>query len=159
MAKLCLWTKIRTKQWLVLGASTFQHMRASFLCPKCDCFACRLHWKCQLASTPEPIELCMALYQGLYAKFVSMMFPKCSIFENDGKLMLTALHTVSATVVIFSGVHTVFRSSRFGLSMTMTEPNATILLVYITAKIKMSFTWKDDFLPKSASPVSRSRPT
>ena len=37
-------------------------------------------------------------------------------------------------------------------------PNATILLVYIPAKIKMSFIWKDDFfLPKSASSVSRSQ--
>ena len=81
----------------------------------------------------------MALYPGLYAKLVSMMFPKCSIFENDGKLMLTALYTLSATVAIFSGVHKVFRSSRFGLSMRMTEPNATILLVYIPAKIKMMF--------------------
>ena len=40
MAQLCLWTKIRTKIWLVLGASTFQCMRAGFLCPKCDNFAC-----------------------------------------------------------------------------------------------------------------------
>ena len=32
--------KIRTKKWLVLGASTFQLMRAGFLCPKCDNFAC-----------------------------------------------------------------------------------------------------------------------
>ena len=38
-------------------------------------------------------------------------------------------------------------------------PNATILLLYIPAKIKMSFIWKDDFffLPKSASSVSRSQ--
>ena len=35
---------------------------------------------------------------------------------------------------------------------------ATILLVYIPAKIGMSFIWKDDFfLPKSASSVSRSQ--
>ena len=34
----------------------------------------------------------MASYQGLYAKFVSMMSPKCSIVENDGELMLMALH-------------------------------------------------------------------
>ena len=40
MAQLCLWTKIRTKQWLVLGASAFQCMRAGFLCPKYDNFAC-----------------------------------------------------------------------------------------------------------------------
>ena len=37
-------------------------------------------------------------------------------------------------------------------------PNATILLVYITTKIKMSFICRDDsFLPKSASSVSRSQ--
>ena len=35
----------------------------------------------------------MALYQDLYAKFVSMMSPKCSIVENCGELMLMALHT------------------------------------------------------------------
>ena len=64
MAQLCLWTKIRTKQWLVLGVSAFQCVRA---------------------------------------------------------------------------------------------PNVTIFLVYISAKIKITFIWKDDFffLPKSAS-VSRS---
>ena len=42
MAQLCLWTKIHTKQWLVLGASAFQCMRAGFLRLKCDNFA-RLH--------------------------------------------------------------------------------------------------------------------
>ena len=47
----------------------------------------------QLASTPEPIELCMASFQGLYTKGVSMMSPKCSIVENDCELMLIALHT------------------------------------------------------------------
>ena len=38
-------------------------------------------------------------------------------------------------------------------------PNAIILFVYIPAKIKISFIWKDDFffLPKSASSVSRSQ--
>ena len=33
MAQLCLWAKIRTKQWLVLGASGFQCMRALFCAP------------------------------------------------------------------------------------------------------------------------------
>ena len=47
----------------------------------------------QLTSTPEPIEFCMASYQGLYAKFVSVMSPKCSIVESDSELMLMALHT------------------------------------------------------------------
>ena len=37
-------------------------------------------------------------------------------------------------------------------------PNATILLVYIPAKVKMSFIWKDNFfVTKSASSVSRSQ--
>ena len=40
MAQLWFWTKIRTKEWLVLGASTFQCMRAGFLCPKCVNIAC-----------------------------------------------------------------------------------------------------------------------
>ena len=58
----------------------------------------------QLASTPKPIGLCMASYQGLYPKFVSLMSPKCSIVENDGALMLVALHA---------------QFSHFGLSMKM----------------------------------------
>ena len=36
----------------------------------------------QLALTLEPIEFCMASYQTLYAKFPSMMFPKCLIVET-----------------------------------------------------------------------------
>ena len=39
-ARLCLWTEIRTKQWLVLGAAVFQCMRAGFLYPKCHNFGC-----------------------------------------------------------------------------------------------------------------------
>ena len=38
--QLCLWTKIRTRQWLVLGASAYQCMHAGFLCPKCNNFDC-----------------------------------------------------------------------------------------------------------------------
>lgn len=44
----------------------------------------------QLALIPKPIRLCAASYQGLYAKSVSMMFPKCSTVENDGELMMMA---------------------------------------------------------------------
>ena len=39
MAQLCLWNKIRIKQYLVFSASAFQCMPAGFLCPKCDNFA------------------------------------------------------------------------------------------------------------------------
>ena len=74
----------------------------------------------QLASTPEPIELCMASYQGVYAKFVSMMSPKCSIVENDGELMLMALHTPFLPQQRYSRVYALFLViSRFGLSMRM----------------------------------------
>ena len=46
IAQLCRWTKIHTKQWIVLGALAFQCMRASFLCAKCDNFAwLQLHLK------------------------------------------------------------------------------------------------------------------
>ena len=40
IAQLSLWSKICTKQWLVLGASGFQNMSVEFLCPKCYNFAC-----------------------------------------------------------------------------------------------------------------------
>ena len=41
MAQLCLWTKIRTKQLLGLGALAFQCMRAGgFMCLKCENIAC-----------------------------------------------------------------------------------------------------------------------
>ena len=40
MDQLCLWTKIRTKQKLVLGAFVFQFVRTGFLCPNCNNFAC-----------------------------------------------------------------------------------------------------------------------
>ena len=48
-----------------------------------------------------------------------MVSPKCSIVENDGELMLMALHftSLSATAAIFSGVRTVFGFERFDLSM------------------------------------------
>ena len=62
----------------------------------------------QLVSTPEPIELCMASYQGLYAKFISMMSPKCSIVENDGELMLMPLHTHFLPQQQYSRVYALF---------------------------------------------------
>ena len=40
IAQLCLWNKIRTKQWLVSGASAFRCTGSGFLCPKCDNFGC-----------------------------------------------------------------------------------------------------------------------
>ena len=40
LLQLCLWTKMRTKHWLVLGASALQYMHVGILCRKCDNFAC-----------------------------------------------------------------------------------------------------------------------
>ena len=42
-------TKIRTKQWLALGASAFQCMRAGFLYPKSDNFACFIPAKIKMS--------------------------------------------------------------------------------------------------------------
>ena len=62
----------------------------------------------QLDSTHKPIELCMASYQGLYAKFVFMMSPKCPIVENDGELILMALHTLFVPQQQYSRVFALF---------------------------------------------------
>ena len=97
MAQLCLWTKIRTKQWFVLCA---------------------------------PNATILLVY--ILAKI------KMSFFWN----------------LLIAGPH----FGCIGFSMYFCAPNATILLVYIPAKIKISFIWKDDFfLSKSASSVSRSQ--
>ena len=49
--------------------------------------------------------------QVLYAKFVSMMFQKCSIVEDDGELVLMALHTHFLPQQQYSRVHVLFLAS------------------------------------------------
>ena len=61
-----------------------------------------------MASTPQLIELCMASYQGLYAKFVLIISPKCSIIENDGELMLMAIHAHFLPQQQFSRLYALF---------------------------------------------------
>ena len=56
----------------------------------------------KLASTSEPIEFCMSSYQGFYAKFDSMMSPKCFFLPQQQ----------------YSRVYALF-FSRFGLSIKM----------------------------------------
>ena len=56
----------------------------------------------QLASTPGPW-----LH---YAKFVSMMSPKYSIIENDGELMLMALHAQFLSQQQYSRVYALFHA-------------------------------------------------
>ena len=58
----------------------------------------------------------MASYQGLYAKFVSMISPKFSIVEDDVDFD-GASRTLSATAAIFSSVLIVFGFSRPFLSL------------------------------------------
>ena len=62
----------------------------------------------QLASTLEPIELCMASYQGLYTKFISMRAPKCSSVEHDAELMLMVLHAHFLPQQQYSWVYALF---------------------------------------------------
>ena len=77
-------------------------------------YASRTKLNGHLVLTPEPIGLCIASYQGFYAKFVSMTSSKCLIVEVDGELMLMALH-----IHFLSGLCTVFGFSRFDLWMRM----------------------------------------
>ena len=65
-----------------------------------------------------------------------MMSPKCSIVEDNGKLMLIALHTLSATAAIFSGVRTGFGFSHFGLSMRTDEKDK---INYLLNEISTSY--------------------
>ena len=92
MVQLCLWTKIRTKQWLVLGASAFQCMRAGFLCPKCDNFAC-------LHTRQDQNELHLKRWF-FFTKIV--IFCK-SIYEIFAHI-LQHYHDFQSNVAIFSSV-------------------------------------------------------
>ena len=123
MGQLCLWTKIHTKQCLILGCVDFSMYACEFSVPQMRKFCLftyppsskwasfekmilfvKIDTLCK--STAGPLSeanthwmvnwfqlLNKASYQGLYVKFVWMMSPKCSIVENDGELMLMALHT------------------------------------------------------------------
>ena len=132
---------IRTKQWLVLGASSFQCMRTGFLCPKCDNFAglhtrqdqnklhlTRWFFLSKRASSVSRLQAHLlkrkriewsigfnswtnwTLYDVIpkSSSFVSMMSPKCLIVENDGELMLMALHTHFLPQQQYSRLHTLF---------------------------------------------------
>ena len=130
--------KFRTKQWLVLVAWAFQCMRASFLCLKCDNFAClhsrqdqnELHLKRWFFSSVSRSQAYLATRKriGWSIGFNSWtnwtlydVIPKslCKIRLNDVSEMFNcwerrwidvdgALHTLSATAAIFSSVRTVF---------------------------------------------------
>ena len=112
MAQLCFWNKIRTQH-----VSAFQCLRVGFLCPKCNNFPClhtrqyqnELHLKKWFFFLPKSASSvsrsqaqlakrkCIGWLIGfnskVFAKFVAMVSPKCSIVENDNEVMLMALHT------------------------------------------------------------------
>ena len=75
MAQLWIWTKIRTKLWLVLGASAFQCMHASFLCTKCDNFA-------GLHTRQDQNELHLKIWYFFLPKSSSSVSRSVSIFPS-----------------------------------------------------------------------------
>ena len=67
-----------------------------------------------------------------------MAFP-CSFSKKDGQLCLWNKIRTKQWLVLGASAFSMYACGFF------CGPNATILLVYIPAKIKMSFIWKDDF--------------
>ena len=82
---------------------------------------------------------CMSSYQGLYAKFISIMSPKCSIVENDVELMLMALYAhflpqqqFSRLFALFLAFHAlVYRWGRQFLSLFSLANEHTELMVFL----------------------------
>ena len=127
MAQLCFWTKIRTKQWLVLGASAFQCMRG-FLCTKCDNFAkikisfiwkddfflpkstssvgplseAKTQWMVHWLQFPNQVDFVWHHTTGLYAKFVSMMSAKCQLLRTTVNWCLWRFTHTFGRIKLFS---------------------------------------------------------
>ena len=89
MGQLCLWTKIRTKQWHVLGASAVQCMRAGFLCPKCDTFAC-------LRTRQDQNEL--HLKRWLFFFFFLALFKRYTTIYRIKLIICQIIHELSFTI-------------------------------------------------------------
>ena len=108
MAQLCLWTKIRTKQWLVLGASALECMHAGFLCPKCDNFAC-LHtrhdqselqlkrWKIFLPKSASSVSRS----QAHLAKCCSSVYLTIFVRRKEKLIICQIGHELSVTIHCF----------------------------------------------------------
>ena len=126
MSQLCLWTKNPRQtetRFECLGFS----MRV-FCAPNARMLACI---PACIRTRQDQNELCMASYQGLFAKFVSMMCPKCSIVEN----WVGAARPLSATAALYSDVRTFFGlSMRMPVSFTFSQDNehteVTVLLFF-----------------------------
>ena len=117
ITQTCLWAKICTKQWLVLGASAFQCMRAVFLYPKYDNFACLRYVPVSLSHWM--VNWLQLLNQLNFVWRHSKVQNSSQWCLRNVQLLRTMVnwcwwHTLSVTVAIFSGVRTVFGFSRFG---------------------------------------------
>ena len=157
MAQLCLWTKIRTKQWLILGASAL------------PCVIAAPRWPKDISSAADN-----AIFKNSVQKHpVETRNNFCEQkFAQHGPITI-AIDCNGLSLIIFEEIWPNYASeSKFAPNSNwfwmrqlfnvcvrvFCAPNATILLVYIPAKIKLSFVWKDNFfLPKSTSCVSQSR--
>ena len=99
---------------------------AGFLCPKCDNYVylhtrqdqnelkkaqlsvAKTHWMVNWLQDLNQLDFIWRPTICLYVKFVSMMSPKCSIAEDDGELMLIALHEHFLPQHQHSRVYTLF---------------------------------------------------
>ena len=92
------------------------------------------------------------------ANIVLFNFCEQKIRSRNGLSLLIFKENIPIMPLEQNPHQTVTRFGCVGFSMYACRFSATILLVYIPAKIKMSFIWKDDFfLPKSEFSVSRSQ--
>ena len=115
MAQLCPWIKIRTKQWLLLNALAFKCMCA----PNPPILLVYISAKIKLSftwflpkssSSVSPLQAHLAKrkhigWSSLYAKFISMMSPKCSIVENELNWWRFTLHTFCCSSKIIGCMH------------------------------------------------------
>ena len=126
--------KIRTKQWLILGALAFQCIHAGFLCPKCDNFACftylsRSNWASRwffFAKKRKLIGWSIG-FNSSQRCLQNVQLLRTRVIDDDGVSC-----TLFVTAAMFSGVRTVFGFSRFSLStrMLVSFTELTVMLFF-----------------------------
>ena len=105
MAQLCLWTKIRTKQWLILGESAFQCKRAGFLRAKCDNFAClhtrqdqnQLHLERWffLPKSASSVSRSQAYFPALFKRLHNHIRSKTNYLSNHTEKLSVTIYEIS----------------------------------------------------------------
>ena len=153
MAQLCLWTKIYTKQWFVLSARAFQCMRAGFLCPKCDNFAC---WHTRQDQNESHLKRWFFFLQNRHLLYLALSETKTYWIVNWlqllNQLAFVWIHTkvfmqnlsqwrwISGTAGVFSGV-------RSGVSLWFIDEDANFF--HFFHKIRTYGAEGASLLPKS----------